>query len=597
MGLFTTYPTTRPRDLAGTYDYIIVGGGTAACVLANRLSEDESVSVLVVERGDVKDGFISRVPLLSSHFASDGSRSRLWESTPQAHVNDRVFQMAAGCSLGGSSKINAMLYTRGLPGEYNSWSQAGRNKASDFHGVAGEWQNRSFQPYFWKNTPYIIEGATAMGIPYVDDLNSPLHSSFGCAKMHYSLDRWGRRSSAFSAFLPAQLVKERRRRLHICVRTLVLKIDIHETSSGVLKAGGVFLQSLGEKFPSRYIGVRREVILCAGALSSPQILMLSGVGPADHLARHGIPILKDLPGVGSHLQDHLGAAPQYRVPLRDSIIKLKLQPWITIIQLLMYIFFGVGMMLGNVLDVSIFMQSRLFDGKYNAVVNSEEDRDASLPENVPDVEVMAIVARDMSASVSERQPAQIDRRRGKSDVSYTSDASKSTRDGGLGFLAVNLRPTSLGTVRLFSSDPKEDPVIDPNYLSTDHDREVMRKSVRFPMQLKEKMAARGYPITDFRIPAGDSDEEVDEFVRQVCETTYNYSSTCRMAPEYDGPRPGGVVDDRLCVHGVQGLRVADASVFPHILSTHLAAPVVAVAQKCADMINENRAAEALNGRH
>lgn len=151
---------------------------------------------------------------------------------------------------------------------------------------------------------------------------------------------------------------------------------------------------------------------------------------------------------------------------------------------------------------------------------------------------------------------------------------------------IPLRPTSKGTVRLASSDPRDDPVIDLNYLATDYDWTIMRQGIRFTMRLKEQIAIRGYPIRDYLVPPSESDSDVNEFIRRYAQTSYHYSSTCRMAPEDGGVHVGGVVDDRLQVHGVRGLRIADSSVFPHILSTHLAAATVAVAEKCADMIKE-----------
>ncbi|KZT04394.1 GMC oxidoreductase [Laetiporus sulphureus 93-53] len=560
MWPFSSYPERSVQELEDVYDYIVVGGGTAGCVLASRLSEDESATVLLVERGGVQDSWIARVPLLSSHFASDGSRSRVWKSIPQERVNGRAFELAGGNSLGGSSKINAMLYTRGLPAEYNSWSQAGHKgwsydeiqpyfvksetdldqnpeSADAFHGVSGPWQNRSYKQNVWGHTTPIIEGAKALGVPYVDDLNSPLHPSHGCAKMHFNIDQRGYRSSTLTAFLPQSVASQRAQRLHICTRTSVLRIDVQKGEKDVSEARGIHIQALNGRSSS------------------------SGIGPQGHLEKHGIPVMKHLAGVGSHLQDHLGVPVQYRVPLRDSVVQLQVRPWLIIKELFLYLFFGLGILLAPVLELSIFLQSRLFDADFRTITPTKADEDASLPVNIPDIEVMPIAWSDIAAS-------------------------KVKGDGGLGFLVIPLRPNSKGTIRLASSDPRDDPVVDLNYLATDYDWTIMRQGIRFTMRLKEQISARGYPIRDYLVPPSESDSDVNEFIRRYAQTSYHYSSTCRMAPEDGGVHAGGVVDDRLQVHGVRGLRIADSSVFPHILSTHLAAATVAVAEKCADMIKE-----------
>ncbi|OSX60725.1 hypothetical protein POSPLADRAFT_1048097 [Postia placenta MAD-698-R-SB12] len=573
---FRAYPRQSVDELEDAYDYIVVGpsvlgGGTAGCVLANRLSQDASVSVLVTERGGVNNGWITRIPFLSMQFVLGGLSTRIWKSVPQNGMNDRVFELAGGHSLGGASKVNVMLYTRGVPGEYNSWSQAGRDG----------WSYDEIQPYFTRsetdldqdraNPPSfhgvkggIIRASKALGIPYVDDLNSPLHSSHGCAKMHYTIDAKGYRSSTLEAFLPKKLVIQRRQHLHICTNAAVTRIDIQRDEKGGMTANGVYIQSTKANTTRlRLVRARKEVILSAGPIGSPQVLMLSGIGPDEQLKEHGIPIVKSLASVGRHLQDHIGIAVQYRVPLKDSLAKLQLQPWIILKELLLYILFGMGLFLAPFLELSIFVQTRLFDSNSKTVTQTPADEDAALPMNMPDIEVMPIAWSDAATSKS------------------------STRDGGLGFLVIILRPTSTGTVRLASSDPLADPLVDPNYYATEHDRAVLRQGIRFTLRLHEQLVAQDYPAHPYLVPTSESDEDIDAFVRAYSQTTYHYSSTCRMAPEVPGSTMGGVVDDRLRVHGVRGLRVADSSVFPHILSTHLAAATVAVAEKCSDMVKED----------
>ncbi|KAH7917272.1 alcohol oxidase [Leucogyrophana mollusca] len=574
--LFSSYPQVAVSDLREEYDYIIVGGGTAGCVIANRLTQDQHISVLVAERGSVSNGLISRIPLLSSHFASDGSRSRVWRSVPQEHVDGRIIDLVGGNSVGGSSKINAMLYTRGLPGDYNSWGRDGwryddmqpyfikserfldcKDDTVDYHGTSGEWPNRSHKQSHWKHTDEIISATTELGVPYVDDLNLPLNPSHGCTKMHYTIDSSGRRSSTLTAFLPAELMKARKQHLHLCTGAIVQQVEITNKTGGA-SAEGIWLQS-EKSLSSRFVRARREVILTAGPISSPQILMLSGVGPEGHLRDHGISVMKDLPGVGSNLQDHLAVPLQFRIPLNDSLAKLELRPWIIIKLMFLYLFFGTGLLLAPVLELSIFLQSRLLHSGSRAVVTrSKADVDAALPGNLPDIEIMPISWADV----------------------------KKHRQGGLSFFSVTLRPSSKGTVRLNSSDPRASPLIDPNYFSSSRDWAVMRQSIRFSLSIKDQLLLQKYPIFDVHVPSSESDEDIDAFIRKECQSTNHYTSTCRMMPEEEE----GVVDDRLRVHGVKGLRVGDSSIFPHILSAHLAAGTVAIAEKCADMIKEDRSA-------
>ncbi|KZT06854.1 GMC oxidoreductase [Laetiporus sulphureus 93-53] len=415
------------------------GDGTEGCVLANRLSTDEGVSVLSVGRGGVEDNWISQIPLFAQILRSPRIvRLHVHGTVPQERADERVIELTDGKSLGGASKINAMLYTRGLPAEFNSRSAAScedRLRADDSHGTSG----------------IIMEAVKSLDIPYIDDLNSPSHPSHGCAKMHYTIDGSRRHSSTLSAFLPQKLVNERRN-------------------------------------------------------------LQFGIGPAEHLKNHAKAVIKDNAAVRAHMQDHMF--------------------------ILLYMFYGIGLLLAPVLEMSIFVQSRLFDSDFR------------------------IITHDLVSS-------------------------KSKGDGGLVFLAIALRPTSLGTVRLASSHPLDDPIIDPQYLSTEHDRVIKRKTVRLALWLGKQVAAQGYPIISFEVPASEKDEDVDAFVRKWCHTSFHYTSTCRMAPESENGIDG-VVNDRLRVHGVRGLRIADSSIFPHILSAHTAAATVAVAEKCADMIKEDR---------
>ncbi|KAJ7759242.1 GMC oxidoreductase [Mycena metata] len=593
--MFAGYPSVDIADLLDTYDYVVVGGGTAGCVLANRLSRDVGASVLLLERGGIQDSWISRVPLFSSHFASDGSRSWVTKSIAQGHADNREMEIIGGNCLGGSSRINAMLYTRGLPAEFNAWTKSGswdyrsmephfvksesnldRKLDSEKHSgtTGGEWVHRSHNHLHWVHSEHIIKATSSMGIPYVEDPNSPFQPAHGCAKLHYSIDRRGQRCSTFAAFLPRQLALSRTHRLHICTNTLVCRIELSGGSeAGAVKSEGVWVKSRNDSTPPILIRARREVIMCAGPIGTPHLLLLSGIGPRDHLKDHGIAVKKDLPGVGSHLQDHLTVPVQFCVPVSDSLAKIQLRPWIILKELFLYLFFGLGLLLSPVLELSVFIQSRLLDKEFNVSSYSEHDMDSSNPENRPDIEIMPVRSGDITYAHTDT-------------VQIAWGEVNKHRQGGLCFFTVMLRPTSMGTIRLNSNDPALPPAIDPNYLSTSHDISAHRKAVRFALRLKDRMVAQGYPVVTYSAPDFDSDQEIDAYVRSKCQSTYHYSSTCRMGPEH-----AGVVDEDLKVHGVEGLRIADSSVFPEILSTHIAAATVAVAEKCSALLQGPAAPE------
>ncbi|KAK7012866.1 pyranose dehydrogenase 2 [Favolaschia claudopus] len=573
--MFSSYPTVGPSAVRDNYDYIIIGGGTAGCVLANRLSQSKGVSVLLVERGGVQDTWISRVPLFSSHFASDGSRSRVTPSVAQAHADNREIEIIGGNCLGGSSRINGMLYTRGMPAEFNGWTKSGKwnyeslepsfikseanldphRSVKAYNGMNGEWFHRSHPYLHWNHSEHIIKATSSLGLPYIEDCNSPFQPAHGCAKIHYSIDTGGQRCSTFAAFLPLPLAKRRAEQLHICTNTRVHRIELaHGSKLAKLKAEGVWIQENNSAVPPRLIRARKEIILCAGPIGSPHILLLSGIGPKDHLENCQIPVKKDLQGVGSHLQDHLTVPVQFVVPVSDSLAKIELRPWLILKELFLYIFFGLGLLLSPVLELSVFVQSRLLDEKLKVTSFSKHDLDSTLPQNRPDIEIMPIAWGEVAKH----------------------------RKGGLCFFTVVLRPTSQGTVRLRSSDLTLPPAINPNYLSTDHDVALHRKAIRFALRLKDQMVEQGYPVAEYTVPDINSDGDIDAYVRARCQSTYHYTSTCRMGAE-EGPI-AGVVDEELKVHGVDGLRVADSSIFPEILSTHVAAATVAVAERCAALL-------------
>ncbi|EKM54668.1 uncharacterized protein PHACADRAFT_146831 [Phanerochaete carnosa HHB-10118-sp] len=549
----TPYPTLTPQQLRAEYDYVIVGGGTGGCVLARRLAEDRNGTVLVIERGDARDIWLDRFPLPSTHYWSDRKHSMVLEADMLGQKTDII----SGKGLGGTSRINSMQYSRGTSGEYNAWAQAGRKG----------WSYSELLPYFERteclynpatNAHYGTEGAIIRssqkaGFTYGKDVNDPKLPTSGCFLTHHTIDSSGTRHSTFRAFLPKEFALAHSRNLHLCVNTVARKIEMEPLADGNLRATGVVVQSATPGAASVFVKARREVILCSGALRTPQVLMLSGIGPEKHLRDIGVPVVHILEGVGSNLQDHLGPHVDLQCPLEHSLYLLVRRPWYLLYQLLRYFIFGDGWFLTSLVEVCILTCARWLDADSGQKPLTEEDKDPSRPENIPDLEIIAW------------QSPKYDRKR-----------------GGFSMVAALLRPFSRGTLRLRSSDPLEQPIVNLNCLSDTRDRTTMRTGVRLCMRIVREMEKDGYPVGYFKAPQSLDDDALDAFIAGNSRSCLHYSSTCRMAPR-DDPEPG-VVDDELRVHGFTNLRIADASMFPQVPAAHLQAPVAVVAEKCADMI-------------
>ncbi|THH18190.1 hypothetical protein EUX98_g8999 [Antrodiella citrinella] len=585
MWPFTTaYPELSPKDLREEYDYVIVGGGTAGCVLANRLSQDPSVSVLLVERGLVQDTWTAQIPLLSSSFSPLAPRYAKQNNVADAALNGRSQDLFSGNSLGGASRVNAMLYTRGLPAEYNLWGEMGREgwsyeellplfkrsqmslaeNPSPDAGVNGEWSVTEHVNVFFEHASRLFDAGKRLGLPYISDYNSSTTDASGCTRCFFTVASQGTRESTFTAFLGPSIANARKPHLHVCTGTIALKLDI-QTMDGETRAVGVFLKQADGTGASVYVFAKREIVLCSGPLENPRLLQLSGIGPAAHLKSLGIPVLKDLPGVGSHLQDHVAVTSVWQVPLEDSLEKYMQSPLALFMEAIKYFLFGTGLLRSPIPDMCVFANSKYLDAKSH-FTGTAEQQDSKNPGNLPDIEILPLPTNGSLSDLMGVDPSQ----------------------GIFSTLGILLRPRSTGTVLIRSSDPSEPLDIDLNTLSDPADWPIMRSTVRLCAALVKEVRALGYPTTDLCVPADDTDDAIDEHIRKYARTTYHYSSTCRMAPEVaeegdDGPL-GGVVDDELRVWGVKGLRVADTSIFPVIPSAHLQAPAALVAEKCADLI-------------
>ncbi|KAJ3992042.1 GMC oxidoreductase [Lentinula boryana] len=343
MWLFLCYAELS-REVSDEYDFIVVGGGTAGAASANRLSAQEANKVLLIERGPVADNWASRVPLLSADFASDGSRTRKVLSAPQ-NILGRSLEFGWGWE-------NIKPYLKSERALYPSDPSV-------------------------HNTEGILRLPRAQ--PKISDINSPVHPVIGCGLLHFTRDKNQHRSSTYSAFHPMNLVLQRASRLHIVTHTDAIKLTLKpDTSPDKLDVEGVILKSSLSP-GKRSLKARKEVILCVGPFGSPQLSMLSSVSEKD------ITLVKDLPAVGSNLQDHFGVSVAFEVPMSHSLLSLRKQPWTFFIELFKYLLFGTGMLLAPVLQMALFASSTLLDrgGLPKSPVENK-------PSVLPDIEIMPV---------------------------------------------------------------------------------------------------------------------------------------------------------------------------------------------------------------
>ncbi|KAI0753766.1 alcohol oxidase [Fomes fomentarius] len=567
-----------------TYDYIIIGGGTAGCVLASRLSEDPSVTVLLIEQGPVDDTWASRVPLISGNMYRSGTAARMWWSLPMQDADNRYLEVMRGEALGGTSRINSCLYTRGTPGDYNRWKELGNDgwgyedvepyfvksertrdhPESRYRGKKGIWHNRHFTDIPYKIMPHVHDAFKRAGLERCEDLSSPDMPPVGTVILDVTQDSHFQRHSLDRAFLPAFLAQERQARLKICTNTIVTRIQVEKQGED-LRATGVHFEATatrkaGQKY---YAAARREVILCAGALGSPQLLMLSGIGPKEHLITKGVPVVRDMPAVGNYLQDHIGVPLTFEVPMTDSLHELEASTFKVVKEITKYLLTGHGQLSLPFQSSATFLASQLLSDSLVISIpksSSENLLDTSIPSNRPDIEIMHLTVNSTDYDIPKK--------------------------GIFTLLVAHILPKSYGSVRLATSNPRARPDVDLGFFSDPSDYIALRKGIRLSTRVAADVRNAGYPLRDLIVPEADSsDETLDAFIRTNLRTCYHYTSTCRMGQETHGERPS-VVDTKLRVHGVRGLRVCDASVFPEIVGAHTMAPTVMVAEWCADFLKE-----------
>ena len=524
----------------GPFDYVVVGAGSAGCVLANRLSADPKRSVLLLEAGGSDNYVWIHIPVGYLYCMNNPRTDWGFSTEPEAGLNGRALNYPRGKVLGGCSSINGMIYMRGQAADYDAWRQMGNAGwgwddvlpyfkksedyyagADDMHGAGGEWRVEA-QRLKWDLLDRFRDAAEAVGIRRTEDFNRGDNEGSGYFRVN---QRRGLRWNAVKAFLRPAMKRPN--------LTVITGAQVARVTFDGRRATGVVFDAAG----ITQFAQAAEVILSAGAVGSPHLLQVSGVGPGALLAEHGVAVVHDLRGVGENLQDHLQLRCVYRVS-------------------------GVR---------TLNERAGSWHGKVGIALQYAATR--SGPMSMAPSQLGAFARSDPAVATADLQYH-------VQPLSLDTFGEPLHRWPGFTASVCNLRPQSRGTVRLRSPDPHAAPAIRPNYLSVEHDRIVAVRAIRLTRRIVAQPPLARFRPEELRPgPEADTDEALARAAGDIGTTIFHPVGTARM-----GRDPMAVVDESLRVHGVQGLRVVDASVMPTITSGNTNSPTVMIAEKAAAMI-------------